>query len=350
MVLGGRVHPNSGPLLLSAPARRADAPVFLVAAPRSGTTWLQLLLSQHPAVATSQETHLFSAYLSPFLARWDYEVEPDVTRRRVGLSTLMTEPEFVAMCRGMADDVLARILCGKPGASVAIEKSPNHVMEWRKIRRVIPDARFIVLHRDPRAVASSLIAASATWASGWAPNNALDAARYWRMHLLAGQELIRECPDATTIRYEDLELNGPRTLSALFGWLGLPVGEVECAPYFKAVPGGDTARKHPSATMGPTPAVADAPGGDALPEVPWDLATEPEGFYRAATRQGWEAELSAADIRRIEQVTGDLMDELGYARRGPAGQRVDLAVRWRDTVSRLLDRVDWRVRRWLRGL
>lgn len=321
-------------------------PVFLVAAPRSGTTWLQLLLSQHPAVATSQETHVFSAYLSPFLARWDYEVEPGVARRRVGLSTLMTEPEFVAMCRGIADDVLGRILAAKPGANVAIEKSPNHVMEWQRIRRVIPEARFILLHRDPRAVASSLIKASSTWASGWAPNNALDAARYWRRHIMAGKELTASCPENVVVRYEDLESDGAATLSGLFRWLGLPVAEQDCVSYLEAV--------RPKRLTGSERQLSDelAPDEamDALPWVPWDLSAEPKGFYRAATSEGWEQELSSTDVRRIEQVAGDLMDELGYARQGPATSRPPLVVRFRDSASRLLEGADWRIRRWLRRL
>src|SRR5215469_4920410 len=38
--------------------------VLIVGCPRSGTSWLQRLLSQHPQVATTQETHLFSEYLA----------------------------------------------------------------------------------------------------------------------------------------------------------------------------------------------------------------------------------------------------------------------------------------------
>jgi hypothetical protein len=36
--------------------------VFLVGAPRSGTSWLQLLLSASPSIATATETYLFATY------------------------------------------------------------------------------------------------------------------------------------------------------------------------------------------------------------------------------------------------------------------------------------------------
>src|SRR5438876_565526 len=37
--------------------------VFVVGAPRSGTTWLQTMLAAHPEVASPQETYIFSAYV-----------------------------------------------------------------------------------------------------------------------------------------------------------------------------------------------------------------------------------------------------------------------------------------------
>lgn len=44
--------------------------IFIVGAPRSGTTWLQLMLARHPAISTCQETHLFSSYLGPMHKAW----------------------------------------------------------------------------------------------------------------------------------------------------------------------------------------------------------------------------------------------------------------------------------------
>lgn len=44
---------------------------FLVGAPRSGTTWIQLLLSRSPLVAAAQETDLFNIYLRPIVDEWN---------------------------------------------------------------------------------------------------------------------------------------------------------------------------------------------------------------------------------------------------------------------------------------
>ncbi|MER3452771.1 MAG: hypothetical protein C4344_03635, partial [Acidimicrobiia bacterium] len=62
-----------GARTLPAPARsprggwQVSAPVFLIGAQRSGTTWLQCLLGAHPRVATPQEPEFFTGYV----AAWD---------------------------------------------------------------------------------------------------------------------------------------------------------------------------------------------------------------------------------------------------------------------------------------
>jgi len=40
-----------------------DNIAFIAGSGRSGTTWLQLMLGSHPAVATAQESQLFNNYL-----------------------------------------------------------------------------------------------------------------------------------------------------------------------------------------------------------------------------------------------------------------------------------------------
>jgi hypothetical protein len=56
---------TADPIPQASPSSQMRRYVFVVGSPRSGTTWLQLLLAQHPAVATHQETHLFHNYLGP---------------------------------------------------------------------------------------------------------------------------------------------------------------------------------------------------------------------------------------------------------------------------------------------
>jgi hypothetical protein len=108
--------------------------VFLVGCPRSGTTWLQLLLSQHPAISSCMETHLFVS-LSRLAETWDWH-KTDV--RGNGFQAVLPEDEFVALLRSFATAVLDRIGNG----TVILEKSPAHVRVAPLILRIIPEAWF----------------------------------------------------------------------------------------------------------------------------------------------------------------------------------------------------------------
>ena len=54
--------------------------VFIVGAPRSGTTWLQRLLATHPRIRTGQESKLFRWYIAPQLRMWAMETTRERNR------------------------------------------------------------------------------------------------------------------------------------------------------------------------------------------------------------------------------------------------------------------------------
>ena len=134
--------------------------VFIVGSARSGTNWLRRLLSQSPNVATGPETHLFSSYLRSLEDTWKRH-----KGTYVGLSHLITEDEFVEWMRGFAGLCLGRIAEGRPDARLVVEKTPKHGEYAADILRLFPDACFIHIIRDPRAVVPSLRAASRSWGS-----------------------------------------------------------------------------------------------------------------------------------------------------------------------------------------
>jgi hypothetical protein len=120
--------------------------VFLVGAPRSGTTWLQLLLSRSPSVVTAQETHLFDGFLRSMVDQWDLHRR---TGDHVGVNEVLTDEEFHDLLRVVSGFVFARIARSKPSAIVLLEKTPNHVNCCREILDLWPDAHFIHIIRDP---------------------------------------------------------------------------------------------------------------------------------------------------------------------------------------------------------
>ncbi len=138
--------------------------VFLVGAPRSGTTWLQLLLSRSPSVVTAQETDLFNVFLRPMVVEWNRYRE---TGEPLSLTEVLSDEEFRTLLRSVSGFVFAKIAQAKPSATVVLEKTPNHVNCWREILDLWPDAHFIHIIRDPRSVVASLRHASKTWGPAW---------------------------------------------------------------------------------------------------------------------------------------------------------------------------------------
>jgi hypothetical protein len=258
--------------------------VFLVGCPRSGTTWLQILLSQHPLVSSRKETNLF-VYLGPLVETWDRH---KTNVQGVGLQTVLSDDDFVHLVKSFAEYVLDRIGDGR----VILEKTPDHVRLAALILRIIPEAWFIHLVRDPRAVTSSLISAGGSWGSHWASTSAARNARRWVKAVAAGREIRQMTTRYLEVRYEDLLSDGIECLSHIFGWL-----ELEAEPNFckEAIEACTIDKFRSGAT-----------------KAPWPLETDPEGFYRKGAAGSWREDLSNSDIRVIEYVAGDLMKEFGY--------------------------------------
>lgn len=307
--------------------RRDYIPLFVFGCPRSGTTWMQLLLAQHPAIATAPESQIFAYYLDHFLRQWRHEHETARAQGKAGLSRVLSEAEFEGLCRANALIVLDRIAANNPGARIVVEKSPRHALQAAFIRRVLPHARFLHVIRDPRDTAASLLAASRTWAR-WAPRNPIDAARLWTAHITAaratgGSPLYRE------IKYEALTRNTAEELHGILQWLGAPLDAAECERIARAC-AIDKLKK--------------VEHGKDLP-IPGERS--PRDFFRKGVAGGWTQDLTRRQVEIIELVCGDLMRETGYepATTGRAVAR--WRVRAHDALARVRDAVDWQLQKLL---
>lgn len=313
--------------------------VFILGCPRSGTTWLQLLLSQHPSVASAQETHLFSGYLGPLYRRWQAQTEKWRAGRDVGLPSVMEEPGFVEEVRSFSDAVLDRVW-GEPQVDlIYVEKTPQNYKEIALLQRLYPEARYLHMVRDPRAVSASLLAASRGWGRHWAPSIAADAARMWREAVQAGMGLEEANPRCLRVRYETLESDGPETLSVVLDWLGLPrtAGDAESAVERCSLDRLKKAAGQPAqGTPEPGAAAPDpeSPGSDR-PASPWDLPKEPRGFFRSGGSEGWRDELSPSQVSTIEYVARHEIEALGYGFTRYAGGGPPMRLRLRRGIERL---------------
>ena len=213
------------------PETSAEASVaFIVGCSRSGTTWLQRMLAEHPAVYTGQESHVFEWFIGPMLRKWHrmvavYEGYDPSRRNGIGLGAYLTTEEFRDLLRPLIHRAMEPSGAGR--GEVFLEKTPGHSMFVPEIVDMLPEARFIHLVRDPRDVVASLLRASKSWGQAWAPSSAKEAARQWLRHVSAVQRAKEELGKEQffEIRYEDLHRAPAEVLSRLVGFL-----ELEWAP------------------------------------------------------------------------------------------------------------------------
>ena len=266
--------------------------VFLVGAPRSGTTWLQLLLSRSPSVVTAQETHLFSAFLRSIVVQWNDDKR---TGARVGVSQVLNDDEYRALLRCASGFVFAKIAQRKPSAAIVLDKSPSHVNCSREILEGWPEAHFIHIIRDPRSVVASLRVASRSWASEWASSRISINCKRWISDVSNGRQIRLATPNYQEVRFEELIADGPGTLMRILGGLGVPSNLDECQRFVDECN------------------IANLKAGK-LDEAPFDVAKMGKESWRIGTTDSWRAELSRLEIALVERLAGPLMAQLGYER------------------------------------
>jgi len=114
--------------------------VFIVGAPRSGTTWLWGLLTSHPEIYP-----IVSEDIDPS--------KPSV----VGNKRITSETGlFINYSNKTIQDCVYNKIRKFPG-KVLVEKTPKHIFYIKKIWKLFPESKIIYVIRDPRAVVSSML-------------------------------------------------------------------------------------------------------------------------------------------------------------------------------------------------
>ncbi len=305
--------------------------LFIIGCPRSGTTWCQLLLSQHSAVATAPETQIFAYYLVHFQNQWrhEHESEGNTLQGRAGLSRLLSSEEFEELCRMNAQSVLDRITALNPDSTVTAEKSPKHALQADFIQRLFPDAYFLNVIRDPRDTVASLLAAGRSWGKGWAPKNAIGAARMWRDHVESARRVDNSTGRYREVRYESLRRDAVGELEEILCWLEIPKPAEEC----RAMVNSCELNKLQTGAIGK--------------EMPIPGNRSPRGFFRNGTVGGWRDDLTAEEVRVIEYLCGPTMRETGYETMGPQSSRPPLRISLHDGLQRIRESIDWQLEKLL---
>lgn len=139
----------------------AQGPVFVIGMWRSGTSLLYTLLNQHPGIALMYEADLpllrqlfRKAGSKPdWLDRWEFW-NSALTRHRVDRQQI---PVNVPSLRSATEIVWKQYA----GEALYGEKSPNYYDSLQWLSRQFPNARFVVIWRDPADICRSIIRARA---------------------------------------------------------------------------------------------------------------------------------------------------------------------------------------------
>lgn len=280
----------------------APPPIFVVGAPRSGTTLLSAMLGAHPAMSCGTETDFFhflaqaevDRLLAP--AHWPeaavdflFSMVQAAEKRPVPENYGLSRAEVTASLRGLPPSVAAMLeavtipAMKRKGAVRWVEKTPRHILHVAAIRRVFPDAPIVRILRDPRDVALSTIKTPWQWAARDLPGALL----MWRFCNEAGDRLLHHDPHAYTLRYEELLGEPEMALDGLCHFLGVPYTDQML----------DTSRSYKA---------VNSIGEQWKEKVAGGLDRSRVGV--------WERELSAEERRQADCLVGDLICRYGYPR------------------------------------
>ncbi|HTR35650.1 MAG TPA: sulfotransferase [Bryobacteraceae bacterium] len=279
-------------------------PIFIVGAPRSGTTLLRQMLSRHPRIAICGETHFLTTVYNERTRRVFGDLRDEANRQRLIDAYLATRRaqrgirmDFSRLKERLLRDgdslqsLFAAILkayAESQGKQRWGEKTPQHARFTELLFEWYPDALLLHVVRDPRDVVASLLRRPA------AANSAVLNARAWlRLNLAARRSQAR--PGYLEVRYEALTAEPEEQLRKI----------CRCA-----------GEEYSSSML--SPEQQELERSSAMDRFRTPLSTDRLGT--------WRQDLSPIEAAQIESTLGGQMETFGYSRQMPPASAL---TRWR---------------------
>jgi len=280
-------------------------PVFIVGCPRSGTSFLYHLLLSAGGFAefhTQMNAYdvlgpIYGPLDSPtnksrMMADWVQSKAFQVS----GLNASEIQTRIMAECGSVRDflTIVMEEVARKQGVDRWADSTPTNIPHLIRIASDFPDAQFLHIIRDPRDIALSL--EKRKWARPlpWDKENALLAAGlYWEWIVRKGRALGERLGSRyMEVRYEALVLRPAEVLPQIGAFLGHDLD------YYRIQKSSVGSVKVP------------------LTSFSEDLK---QGEFSPVGR--WKAKFPPRQLQQFEDLVGDYMAELGYARSTPPERR-----------------------------
>jgi hypothetical protein len=278
--------------------------VWIMASPRSGTTWLLNLLARRPEVAKIDEPGI-GTHLGVFLHQvtgapsWTLpRGQSLVSQVRAASPDYFFDEAHADVWRpALRELILARFAAQAGDARLLVVKEPNGAQAAGMLLDIVPESRLLWMLRDGRDIVDSELDAVASGAWGqfgrW-EMDAEDRLRFLedRAHIWVARAEILETvhaalPDAQRlkVRYEDVLADPPARLAEVVHWLGVDADEAELRRDAEAL---------------------------SVERVPEEHRGKGK-FVRSARPGAWRENLTPAEHELLERVMGERLRALGYA-------------------------------------
>lgn len=221
-----------------------DKLVFLIGAPRSGSTLLTRMLGAHSKIHAPAEPHVLTplAHLGFYDSVEKAPYDPVIARagiREVVADMPNGEADYLQSLRAYTDAIYDKLLAPS-GRELLLDKTPAYALVLDFAARLYPNAKFVVLTRHPLAVWSSFVTSFFDGDHEVAHNHNPLMERY----VPAIARFLRERPvDLHHVRYEEMVSDPEAHMEKLCAYLEVPF-EPGMVNY------GDQAGSSKSATRG----------------------------------------------------------------------------------------------------
>ncbi|MGA9390308.1 MAG: sulfotransferase [Candidatus Sulfotelmatobacter sp.] len=203
------------PSLLRSQLRRL---IFVGGSPRSGTTLVQRILNCHPEIYGGAEftfvppiVKLFQGMRTSIRSGW--------------IDKILDEKGLVDAFRGLLVALLVPKLQAE-GVSYFSEKTPANVLAFAWLEECVPEAKKILVIRDPRDVVSSMLEVGrrqrqrGVRASGFVCDT-MAAVKYMNECLKAGVAFAETSPNCLLIYYEDMVSDPLLVANQMYRFIGV---------------------------------------------------------------------------------------------------------------------------------
>ncbi len=199
--------------------------VFIISQPRSGSTLLQAVLSNNNEVETASEPWILLPYLSilkPTLINAQYNYNLASKASLDFLSKVYVDRPENSIQKLILPAYAALM---KANTKYILDKTPRYYEILPQIRSVFPDAKVIILKRNPLDILKSII-------KTWIPAKNFFKLKSFARDLLEAPFIIEDLSEkfthdnnCITVRYEDIVEKPDVTIKKIYEWLGIPYSD-----------------------------------------------------------------------------------------------------------------------------